>query len=344
MEGFWSRDNSELLSFEADWREILDPAIEPGEGDDFHLTARDLGVVVLITTGISALMATMIIMSGTGAWRYYFAGGACAAVSHTIPVPVDVVKTRKQVDADYVDCSFPDALRKLVQAEGPTSLFVGLGPTFWGYCIEGSVKFGVYEILKPLMATVIPYRLLNFAACGAVSGFAASIMLCPMEALRIRLVAEREYAERGWIQGGLWMIRREGASGFARGIWPMLYKQVPYTITKNVSFDLITTALYRRWSSTVGWVVPLTAAVVASVLSCLASQPGDMLLSLVNAHEGERRDTMDLARVLWRLKGWRGFFVGLKTRLLHVGMIVTMQLLIYDFVKRSFGIAATGSI
>jgi solute carrier family 25 phosphate transporter 3 len=165
-----------------------------------------------------------------------------------------------------------------------------------------------------------------------------------MEALRIRLVAEREYAERGWVQGGLWMIRREGVSGLARGIWPMMYKQVPYTITKNVSFDLITTALYRWWSSSVGWVVPLTAAVVASVLSCLASQPGDMLLSLANAHEGERRNTVDLARVLWRLKGWRGFFVGLKTRLLHVGMIVTMQLLIYDLVKRSFGIAATGSI
>jgi hypothetical protein len=34
--------------------------------------------------------------------------------------------------------------------------------------------------------------------------------------------------------------------------------------------------------------------------------------------------------------------VGIQERFLHVGMIVTLQLLIYDYVKRLVGIAATG--
>ena len=90
--------------------------------------------------------------------------------------------------------------------------------------------------------------------------------------------------------------------------------------------------------------VPLVAAALASVLATIASQPGDMLLSLVNAHEGEIR-TRDVWRnVLRSERGIRGLFVGFKTRLLHVGIVVTLQLLIYDYAKRLCGIAATGSI
>ena len=34
----------------------------------------------------------LLAMSSTGSWRYFLAGGICAAVSHSIPTPVDVVK------------------------------------------------------------------------------------------------------------------------------------------------------------------------------------------------------------------------------------------------------------
>jgi hypothetical protein len=69
-----------------------------------------------------------------------------------------------------------------------------------------------------------------------------------------------------------------------------------------------------------------------------------MLLSLVNAHEGNRR-THDIMKDIMRSdRGVRGFFVGIKTRFLHVGITVTLQLFIYDFAKRLCGIAATGTV
>jgi solute carrier family 25 phosphate transporter 3 len=80
------------------------------------------------------------------------------------------------------------------------------------------------------------------------------------------------------------------------------------------------------------------------VLSSITSQPGDMVLSLVNAHKGDRRSSEIFRDILRSERGVRGFFVGFKTRLLHVGIIVTLQLLIYDYVKRLCGIAATGSL
>lgn len=68
-----------------------------------------------------------------------------------------------------------------------------------------------------------------------------------------------------------------------------------------------------------------------------------MVLSLMNARKNDRRRTRDVVRdILMSERGVQGFFVGLKTRFLHVGIIVTLQLFIYDVVKRMCGIAATG--
>ena len=41
-------------------------------------------------------------------------------------------------------------------------------------------------------------------------------------------------------------------------------------------------------------------------------------------------------------EGWKGLFVGLQARLLHVAFFVTVQLLVYDYVKQLCGIPPTG--
>jgi solute carrier family 25 (mitochondrial phosphate transporter), member 3 len=261
------------------------------------------------------------------------------------------------------DLDFLAAGRVIVKEEGLSALWAGLGPTAWGYLFEGAVKFGVYEISKPVMTSFLcrlasstsinlfRSQLFSFALCGILAGFAASFMLSPMEAIRIRMVAEPDFAPKGWIQGGMKIMKNEGVQGLSKGIKPMILKQVPYTVTKNVSFDLITRFLYSTItaagasiSTAVSVTVPLFAAVAASVLSTISSQPGDMVLSLVNAHKGNQTVRDFVNGILRSERGVRGFFVGFKTRLLLSGVTVTIQLLVYDMVKRLCGIAATGSI
>jgi solute carrier family 25 phosphate transporter 3 len=170
-----------------------------------------------------------------------------------------------------------------------------------------------------------------------------------MEALRIRMVAEPDFAPNGWVGGAYRMLKEEGAGFLVKGVKPMMYKQVPYTVTKNVAFDFIAKHAYLSLRQSgvhptpaVKFTVPLLSAFVASVLSCVTSQPGDMLLSLANAHGGGRR-TRDIVKDILRSeRGASGFFAGFRTRIVHVGLIVTLQLLLYDLIKRLCGIAATG--
>ena len=272
-----------------------------------------------------------------------------------------ILQTRKQVDATLADKNVIEVCRDIYKNEGMGALWAGLGPTVWGYLFEGGVKFGVYEALKPVIAkslarassatslAILNSQLLAFILCGTVSGLAASFMVCPMEALRIRMVADPEFCRGGMVAYGLKILKREGVAGLGKGMSPMIMKQVPYTLTKNVSFDFLTKFFYstmrtRGMKITAGtaFTVPLISAAIASVMSCISSQPGDMVLSVVNAHEGDRRPMDMLRDIVQSDRGIGGLFVGFKTRLLHVGVIVTIQLLVYDYVKRLVGIAATG--
>lgn len=53
--------------------------------------------IKVTVAGASLLAASLglIAVSGPGAWRYCLAGGICAAFSHTIATPVDVIKVSK---------------------------------------------------------------------------------------------------------------------------------------------------------------------------------------------------------------------------------------------------------
>ena len=58
-------------------------------------------------------------------------GGIASCTAETVTMPVDVVKTRLQMDGAGNQTLYKgpiDCARKLVKAEGPTALFKGLPP------------------------------------------------------------------------------------------------------------------------------------------------------------------------------------------------------------------------
>jgi solute carrier family 25 (mitochondrial phosphate transporter), member 3 len=132
--------------------------------------------------------------------RYFAAGGIAASFSHGITVPIDVIKTKIQTDPLVYtkDLGVYGAAVKLVQKEGFPILLQGLGPTLLGYSIQGSLKYGFYEIFKPMLLAEYPFfegnKLLLFIVAGAMAELIGSSTLTPFEAARIRLVVNPSFA------------------------------------------------------------------------------------------------------------------------------------------------------
>jgi solute carrier family 25 (mitochondrial phosphate transporter), member 3 len=147
--------------------------------------------------------------------------------------PIDVVKTRIQVDPSLRGKGLLSAGRSIVSAEGPAALLTGFGPTAVGYFVQGGIKFAGYEFWKGTIInatgsyeTAVEHRTAIYLGSAAIAEFVADIALCPLEATRIRLVSERGFAT-GLTTGFMRILREDGIMrGFYSGFIPILCKQV----------------------------------------------------------------------------------------------------------------------
>ncbi len=90
------------------------------------------------------------------------------------------------------------------------------------------------------------------------------------------------------------------------------------------------------------WIVSVSAAFCASLVACIFSQPGDMILT-ETYKGGEPGSFGTVLGSIYNRGGLAEFFRGTGARIIHVGMIITSQLVIYDLVKQLLGLPATGS-
>merc|ERR1712169_126964 len=228
--------------------------------------------------------------------RFAFAGAVCCAVTHGGLTPVDVVKTRIQLDPVTYNTGMIGGFRKVIANEGAGALLTGIGPTFAGYFLQGALKFGGYEFFKQQCINTFGYetaannRTAVYLASSACAEFFADIALCPLEATRIRLVSEPTFAS-GLVSGFSKIARTEGLGAFYAGFGPILFKQIPYTMTKFVVYEKAAEAIFSVWdknslSNGMQTVINLGSGLIAGFAAALVSQPADTMLSKINKTKG----------------------------------------------------------
>lgn len=245
--------------------------------------------------------------------QYFLAGGVCALLTHSALTPVDVVKTRLQTrPGAYSDAL--DVIQRIVKFEGAAVLLTGLGATAGGYFMHGALKYSCYELFHSMNAP---------SAIAALSAECiASAALCPLEAVRIRAVADSEFP-RGVITGIRSIVRNENLYGLYKGLPPLLLRQVPYTVAQFVAFEWMRKVIGMVTGMNNEIEVDFVAGLLAGIAAAVVSHPGDSILSQVN------KDSRGAV-----LKG--KFFVGLAPRLLWVSCLIGSQFAIYDYIKILF--------
>jgi len=285
--------------------------------------------------------------------RFALAGAVCCSVTHGALTPVDVVKTRIQLDPVTYNKGLVGGFRQVIAKEGAGALLTGFGPTAAGYFLQGAFKFGGYELFKQQSINLLGYetasnnRTAVYLASSALAEFFADIALCPLEATRIRLVSEPTYAN-GLIGGFSKMLKNEGIGAFYAGFGPILFKQVPYTMAKFVVYEKVAEAIYQRVDKSTAsggmqTTINLGSGLIAGFAAAFVSQPADTMLSKINKTKGLPGEgtTSRLIKIAKEL-GLRGSYAGLGARLFMVGTLTAGQFAIYGDVKKALG--ATGGV
>ncbi|KAI2625354.1 mitochondrial phosphate carrier protein [Hypomontagnella submonticulosa] len=285
--------------------------------------------------------------------RYAFSGAICCSFTHAILTPVDVVKTRVQLEPAKYNRGLAGGMRQLVVNDGAAALLTGFGPTVTGYFLQGAFKFGGYEFFKrqtndwlgPEKAAA--NRNAVYLASSAAAEFLGDVLLCPFEAARIRLVSQPTFAT-GMLPALAKMVRYEGTAGLYSGFTPIVLKQVPYTMATFVVYEKAIEVAYslinkETASNMTLSGVNLGCGLIAGMAAAIVSQPADTVLSKINKEkglpgEGTARRIFNIITQL----GFRGSYTGIGPRLVMVGGMTAVQFGIYGHIQRALG--ATSSV
>jgi len=279
------------------------------------------------------------------------AGGICCSITHAALCPVDVVKTRVQLDPVKYNKGLVGGFRQVIADEGAMALTTGLGATAAGYFVQGWFKFGGVEFFKiksvELMGEEKAWanKTSIYLASAAMAETIADMFLCPLEAVRIRAVSDPEFCD-GLADGFAKILKNEGVMGFYAGLAPILAKQVPYTMAKFAVQGKAADALYDSIGSTpkdmsdagnLG--VSLMSGVIAGVAAAVISHPADSLLTKVNkaGAGGEGSMAVRLGRIAKEVGFVKLCTVGLMPRCVMIGTLTAGQFGIFDTVMNALG-------
>jgi len=277
-----------------------------------------------------------------GSTEYYIkccvGGSISCGLTHTLIVPLDLVKCRMQVDA----VKYPSLGKgfKVTVAEGGVSgLARGWAPTAIGYSMQGACKFGFYELFKNVYGNAIgeeaayQNQVALYLAASASAEFFADIALCPMEAVKVRIQTSnyastlRECFPK--------MKAEEGTGTFFKGLKPLWMRQIPYTMMKFACFEKTVVALYThvvpkprdQCNQSEQLMVTFAAGYIAGVFCAIVSHPADSVVSVIN-----KNPTKGAGEILKEL-GPMGVWKGLGARIIMIGTLTALQWFIYDGVK-----------
>ncbi|KAF5369514.1 hypothetical protein D9758_002772 [Tetrapyrgos nigripes] len=282
---------------------------------------------------------------------FFMAGALCATISHGGMTPIDVVKTRIQVDPAFKNLGFITGTRHIITKEGASALLTGFGPTAVGYLIQGGAKFAGYEFWKKQFVeiagdqeTAVKYRTAIYLGAASVGEFFADILLTPLEATRIRLVSERGFAT-GLVSGFTRLAREGGVREMYSGFLPILCKQIPYAIGQFTVNELCHELVYRSMteetkknlSASANLTISLGSGITAGFAAAILSQPADTLLSQINKGHGPKGSMSYRLITLAREAGFRGLFAGLGPRMIMTAGLVASQFIMYDSIKHALG-------
>jgi len=285
---------------------------------------------------------------------YYFKcliGGALACgLTHTFVVPLDIVKCRAQVDPKEYP-SLGAGIKKTLATQGPKGLTIGWFPTLIGYSLQGTAKFGFYEMFKDVYASIAgdnayKYRTIGYSLASASAEVIADIFLCPFEAVKVRVQTSKVGTfptEFGKAFNAIYST--EGANGLYKGLAPLWARQIPYTVMKFVAFERTVEAFYRyvftkpkeQYSKAQKLSITFASGYIAGVLCALISQPADTMVSKLNNVKTEGGSFAAMSLIYSQI-GFAGLWRGLGTRILMVGTLTGLQWWIYDSFKSAVGL------
>ncbi|OGM45543.1 peroxisomal carrier protein [Aspergillus bombycis] len=219
-------------------------------------------------------------------WGSAVAGATGAVLANAIVYPLDLVKTKLQVqvkntpesksgDAEHYESTL-DAINKIMEKEGIEGLYSGMVGSLLGVASTNFAYFYWYSVVRSLyMASKSVSKPPGTAmelTLGAVSGAIAQIFTIPVAVITTRQQTQPKSEKKGLIETGKEVVNSEdGWSGLWRGLKASLILVVNPAITYG-AYQRLKEVLFKGRNNLKPWEAFLLGA-LSKAMATIATQP-----------------------------------------------------------------------
>lgn len=250
------------------------------------------------------------------------AGAFAGIMEHSIMFPIDAIKTRMQSMNHKNYSGILNAITKISSTEGSMALFKGLNSMVLGAGPAHAVYFATYEFVKRQLIKdddLNDFNTLKTAIAGSSATIVADALMNPFDTLKQRM----QLGSNNLNMVGLakHIYKNEGFKAF--------YYSYPTTLSMNVPFAALNFVIYETSTKILnptnqydpiihcfcGGLSGATCAAITTPLDCIKT----LLQIRGESNNLKIRNSNTLikaAKTIYELNGYKGFFNGIKPRII----------------------------
>eukprot|EP00029_Vermamoeba_vermiformis_P006552 TRINITY_DN259_c0_g1_i1.p1 TRINITY_DN259_c0_g1~~TRINITY_DN259_c0_g1_i1.p1 ORF type:complete len:293 (-),score=119.63 TRINITY_DN259_c0_g1_i1:78-956(-) len=270
--------------------------------------------------------------------EHLIAGGVAGVTEVLIMYPLDVVKTRQQLEVGK-GMTMTNTFKTLIKNEGFSILYRGILPPILMEAPKRAVKFASNELYKPIFSNkqgqiIGPGAMM----AGACAGMTEACVIIPFELVKVRLQAKENVGKyRNSMQAVTTIFREEGLFGFYKGLESTLWRNA---VWNAAYFGLIhhlqkTFATPADASRGTRLMRDFTAGFIGGVVATTLNTPFDVVKSRIQSSKviGKYNWTLPSLVTVMREEGVRALYKGYVPKVLRLGPGGGILKVVFDFVS-----------
>jgi solute carrier family 25 (mitochondrial phosphate transporter), member 3 len=279
--------------------------------------------------------------------RFSASGAICCSAVHLAVTPVDVVKTKIQTNPLKYK-GILSSFQMVLKEEGWNAYFTGWQPTFVGFFVYGGLSYVMTEFIRRYLtelagSTASEYEVPIILIGAGVAAIGGSVILSPFESVRIRSVAQPNFANStvGVVKR---MLNEEGLGSLFSAVPAFWLKEIPFAMAKFTVFDISTAWMYENFPAAtedlqLSLLVSLIGGTLGGFAAAIVSNPADATIAEMKKAKSSM-GPLDAANKLIARDGPSGLLKGLRLRMVFYPLVVSLQFLVYDAVRIALGIGS----
>lgn len=274
------------------------------------------------------------------------AGGSAGLVEICLMHPLDVVKTRFQIQRGSSDPtsykSLGDCFRTIFRNEGIFGFYKGILPPILAETPKRAVKFFTFEQYKKLLGLTPLSPGVALTVAGLGSGLTEAVVVNPFEVVKVSLQANRDafkeqpssFAQARKIinAGGL------GLNGLNRGLTSTLGRHGIFNMIYFGFYFNVKDAIPASQDPTLEFLRKFTIGLVSGTISSCVNIPWDVAKSRIQGPQpvpGEikYKTCIQTMVLVYKEEGYLALYKGLIPKIMRLGPGGAVMLLVYEYVS-----------